>query len=145
MTDRVLLNTPDDWLGPDLELGAVDEIVLSDSVVHIESLSSAGAFISIRHRSGLEFRGHIHAQPTTWRQRRDVLRSDQDRLVDHLRSLLPRRWSHTWWAIPVRARPLAAWRSWREAAWQARAVLLITVDEDSDIDEDFTPTTGSDR
>ncbi len=136
MTDRVSLNTPDTWSGPALALGTVDEIVLSGAV-HIEMMSHHVAYIRIQHPSGAAFVGRVVARATTAAERRDILRHDEDRLVDQLRQLLPSRWSRTWWAVSWWRRPAAVWRSWRDAVDRARAVLLITVDEDSDIDNDW--------
>lgn len=130
-TDRVLYNDADNYLGPALFVGSVDEIVFGQALVHIESLGDTAAHLFIRAGSR-EITGLIRAVPTTRAQQRAILAHSDDRLYDHLRALWPWPRRRTIWSIPPWRRPVSAVRSWREAARAARAALLIDIDHDAD-------------
>jgi hypothetical protein len=132
--DRVTYNEPDDYLGPALFLGSVDEIVLTGASVHIESLGDSCAYLCMR-AGNREIEGRIRAVPTTRRQRRAMLAHTDDRLHQRLRTLLPWPAGRVIWSIPPWQRPAAAWREWREACRQAHAALLIDIDTDADMED----------
>lgn len=125
--DRVTYNKPDDWLGPEFALGAVDEIVLTSADLHLEMLDDATAYLSVR-APHWQVEGRVCARPTTRAERRQVLKHGDDRLRDHLWSLLP--WSSTTWFVPVWRRPTSALRTWWAARTAARAVLDVRVEDD---------------
>lgn len=129
--DRVTYNEPDNWLGPDHAIGQVDEIVLSDATVHLEMLSDSSAYLHVvnDHR---EVFTRLYARRATWRERRQTLAGNDDRLRDHLRAALPN--PHTIWSIPLWRRPWAAVTGWWELRQQAGAILCVNVDEDQSND-----------
>lgn len=128
--DRVTFNEPDNWIGPAYALGHVDEIVLSDAFVHLEMLTDDAAYLGVRNGER-EVMATLCARPTTRAERRAVLAHSNDRLRDHLAALLP--WSGSIWSIPVWRRPASALRQWWTARNAARAVLLVRVDEDTEL------------
>lgn len=111
---------------------SIDEIVL-DGRIHLEMLADTAAFLSVS--TGDEERQfNVWAAPTTRVERRKRLRLDQDRLVDHLGSLLPWRWrtGHPracLWSVPIHKRPAAAVRDWWEARRYAGVALTVTEEE----------------
>jgi hypothetical protein len=111
--DRVLFNEPGNWLGPDFAVGLVDEVVASNATVRLEILGDHAAYMSVfSDRVNLSL--NVFARPSTWRERRQILACDNDRLWDHVRSLNP------WWR-----RPWSAVSTWWGAVRAARAVLLV--------------------
>lgn len=123
--DRVtFLTDPDGY-----ETSQVDEIVM-DGRIHLEMLNGTVAFLAIT-ADGDEYRFNVRAEPASCTERRERLRQEQDRLVDHLGSLLPWRWPPTHprsclWSVPIRKRPAAAVRDWWEARRYARIALTVT-------------------
>jgi hypothetical protein len=132
--DRVTLNTAGNWLGPDYALGLVDEIVVSDALVHLEMMDDSSAYLAVyRCGDGEAVSARIHARPTTRAERQQVLAHGDNRLYDHLASLIPQRWGgRSMWSIPWWRRPAAAVRDWRWARRAAGAVLEVRV-EDCDL------------
>jgi hypothetical protein len=121
--DRVLFNEPGNWLGPDFAVGLVDEVVASNATVRLEMLGDHAAYMSVvSDRVNLSL--NVFARPSTWRERRQILACDNDRLWDHVRSLNP--WSDVnVWFVPWWRRPWSAVSAWWGAVRAARAVLLV--------------------
>ena len=129
--DRVTYNEPGDWMGPDYALGLVDEIVVSDAVVHLEMLTDSSAYLLVQGRRRYVF-ARIRARPATRAERRQILAHSDDRLRDHLQALLPGPGLHMIWSVPWYRRPAAAVRAWWDARRAAGAVLCVDVEEDED-------------
>lgn len=125
--DRIDYDPADQLLDPDDD-GQVDEIVLSAARVHLEMLTHGAAYFQITTTAGRWVHGTIYVRPTTRVQRARVLREHGDRLIDHLRGVLPG--SGSIWSIPVHRRPGAAVRAWWDARRRVAAVLVVRVDED---------------
>jgi hypothetical protein len=121
--DRIDVNEPGDWTGPDSLLGAVDELVATDATVHLEAMSTNAAFLAV-YKGDEELRVWVRARPTTRAERRAILAHGDERFRDHIAALLPRALGgrSIWW-VPWWKRPVSVWRSWREAVDQARVVL----------------------
>jgi hypothetical protein len=139
--DRVTFNEPGDWSGPDYALGLVDEIVLSNAVVHFEMLDDGCAYMIVRNGER-EVLARFVARRTTRRERWQILAHSQDRLRDHARSLLPARWSRTWWSVPAWRRPAAVVREALVARRYAGAVLCVRVEEDTRPESAAEPSEG---
>ena len=127
-TDRVLFNEPDSWAGALYAVGLVDEVVASNATVRLEMLGDHAAYVSVvSDRVALSL--DVCARPSTWRERRQILACDNDRLWDHVRSLNP--WSDVnVWGVPWWRRPWSAVSAWWGAVRAARAVLLVVKKED---------------
>jgi hypothetical protein len=121
--DRVTVNEPDNWTGPDSLLGAVDEIVRTDATVHLEAMSTNAAFLAV-YKGDEELRVWVRARPTTRAERRAILAYSEERFRDHVAALVPQALGgRSIWLVPWWKRPAGVWQSWREAVRQARVVL----------------------
>lgn len=110
------------------ETERVDELVFGQAWIHLEMSSHSSGYINL-DASGRQVFLRLYAQPTTRAERRRILSQEQDRLSDHLRSLLP--WGGSMWSIPVYRRPVSAGRSWWEARRYAGVALLVQVEDDT--------------
>lgn len=131
--DRIEYNEPRNWHGADFALGLVDEIVLSDVTVHFEMSTEASGYLHMWNDRRQVF-ARVTARPTTRAQRRQILARSNDRLRDHLRSVVPalhRKNLITIWAVPLWKRPASAVSSWRDARRYASVVLCVDVEDDS--------------
>jgi hypothetical protein len=131
--DRVTYNEPGDWLGADYALGLVDEIVLSDTTVHFEMSTEASGYLHMWNDRRQVF-ARVTARPTTREERRQILARSNDRLRDHLRSVVPalhRKNLITIWAVPLWKRPASAVSSW----WDARRYASVALCVDIEIDQ----------
>lgn len=135
MTDRIQYNEPGDWLGPDYAIGLVDEIVATNTIVHLEMMNDSGAYLGI-HRDDAYMKVTIYARPTTRTERRQILAKNDDRLRDQLNGLLP-NWAggRHYWSIPWWQRAAAIIRHVREYRSAASAVLCVRIDENDLIPE----------
>lgn len=130
--DRVTYNESDNWCGPDHAIGMIDEIVLHDATVHLEMLGDSVAFLHAAN-TDREVLARVYARRATWRERRQTLASNDDRLRDHLRAVLPN--PHTIWSVPLWRRPWAAITGWWELRQQAGAILCVNTDYDDQPDD----------
>lgn len=126
VTDRITYDLDADGF----ETERIDEIVMSSATVHLEMLSHASAYMTVKSGNQDDLMIRLHANPATRADRNRILRANQDRLADHLTSLLPWRWNpkhprSCLWAIPVRKRPAAAVRDWWEARRHAGVELIV--------------------
>lgn len=132
--DRVTLNDIENWSGADYALGLVDEVVVSDALVHFEMFSDTSAYLTARNCDREVFL-RFHSRPTTRSERRQILASSQETLRDHLAELIPRRLGgRTWWSLPWYRRPDHTVRSW----WAARAAAGAALTVDCEYDEEIT-------
>lgn len=61
--DRIDVNEPGDWSGPDSLLGAVDDLVVHDvRMVHLEAMSNSSAFLALYKQDGTELRYWLQAR-----------------------------------------------------------------------------------
>lgn len=128
--DRVTYNEPDNWSGPGYALGKVDEVVVYDAIVHFEMSSDTSGYLSIQSPRREVF-VRFHARPTTRTERRQILATSQDRLLDHLNGLIPARFGgRTHWIIPAHGRPSAAVKGWWRARRAAGAVFYAEIEID---------------
>lgn len=128
--DRVLYDEP----GSGSALGTVDELVLTEASAHFEMSTESSAYLSTRNDKRDVFL-RLHARPTTWAERRQILARNEERLRDHLAALIPRRvGGRSWWSMPWWQRPAAVIREWRACVHMAKAVLIA----DCEIDEELS-------
>ncbi len=78
----------------------IDELVLSGADVHLEMSGDASGYITVRNSERSVFL-RLHAIPVGSRGRRDRMRRDRTRLVDHLAGLLPWRWRRRWAGVEL--------------------------------------------
>lgn len=144
--DRVTYNDPDNWTGADYAIGAVDEVVVHDALVHFEMSSDTSAYLTARSRTRDVFL-HIRVRPSTRGERRQILVSSRGTLRDHVAALIP-RWlgGRSYWSIPWWQRPAAAVCGWWADRRAASAVLTADCEQDDILAEQAaTAPTTEDR
>lgn len=128
--DRITYNEIDDWTGPQYALGMVDEIVLSNSLIHFEMTTDTSGYLLVQGARRYVF-VRLTARPATRVERRQILASNQERLRDHLAGLVPRvLGGRTRWILPWHRRPAAAVCGWWRDRRAAGAVFYAAVEED---------------
>jgi hypothetical protein len=69
--DRVQLNTPETWTGPNYALDMVDEIVVTGGLTHFEMSDDSSGYLAI-YRDGKTLFCRVYARPTTKEERREI-------------------------------------------------------------------------
>lgn len=114
----------------------INELVLTGADVHLEMSSDASGYITVRNADRDVFL-RLHAIPVGRRGRRDRMRRDRTRLVDHLAGLLPWRWRQghpraVLWSVPIPQRPRAAITDWwDDRRWAGVELLVLAEDDES--------------
>ena len=127
--DRVTINTPATWAGPDYALGLVDEIVMHDATAHFEMSTESSGYLHIWSEHHRVF-ARVNARRASRAERRQILAAADERLRDYLAAVLPwtRQGRATIWSVPPWRRPAAAVRGWWEASRGASVLLVVDVE-----------------